>query len=135
MQEIRKFDPDAEVEVTSENNVTIRVDNSVIPRIIGKEGSMVNHLEERLGVHIEIEPKIPALGREVNFGMNESGNSLEFLFDKRLVGKIASVYVEDEFLFSATIGKKGNIKIGKSSEIGEKLINAVHNKRKVKVLI
>jgi len=134
-QEIRKFDPRAEVEIVSDNKATIRVDNEVIPRIIGKSGVMINEIEKKLGIHIEVEPRIPALGREINFGINEAGNSLEIVFDKRFIGKIASVYTEDKFLFSATIGKKGNIKITKDSDIGKELVKVVVGKKEIRVLV
>ncbi len=135
LQEIRKFDPNAEVEITAEDRATVRVDNEVTGRLIGKEGSTITEIEKKLGIHIDVEPKIPALGKEINFGVNEAGNSLEMMFDKRLTGKIASVYIEDKFLFSATIGKKANIKVTKDSEIGKDLVNALVGKKRVRILI
>ena len=135
MQEIRKFDPHAVVEIVSENKAVVKVDNDVIARLIGKSGIMINEIEKRLGVHIDVEPRIPALGRNVDFGINESGNSLELLFDKRLIGKIGSIYIEDNFLFSATVGNKAKIKVTKDSDVGKELIKAVHNKKQIKVLI
>jgi ATPase len=135
LQEIKKFDSKAVVEVEDENRVVVRVDNSVIPRLIGKDGSMISSVEDRLGIHIDVEPKIPALGKEVSFAVDETGNSLEFMLDKRLIGKIASFYVEDNFLFSATIGKKANIKVGKQSEVGSELLRAIVGKRRIKVLV
>lgn len=133
--EIKKLDPRAVVEVISSNRVVVRVDNKVIPRLIGKNGSRISELEKKLGIHIDVEPRIPSLGREINFGISESGNSLEFLFDKNFVGKIASVYIEDKFLFSATIGKKGKIKVTKKSKIGEELLKALVKKKQIKILI
>jgi len=135
LQEIRKFDSNAKVELISDNRVLVKVDNKIIPRIIGKNGSMISEIEKRLGIGIDVEPNIPALGQEVNYGLNESGNSLEFVFDKRIVGKTASFYVEDKFLFSATVGKKANIKVGKDSEVGTELMRNVVGRKKVKVLI
>ncbi|HLC39387.1 MAG TPA: PINc/VapC family ATPase [archaeon] len=133
--EIRKFDPAAEVEVVDENNVIVKVDNNIIARIIGKEGSMITSIQDRLGIHIDVEPRTPALGKEAQFDINESGNSFDFEFDKRLIGKMASFYIEDKFLFSATIGKKSSIKIGKESDIGHELMRAIVGKKKMKVLI
>lgn len=135
LQEVKRFDPRASVEIISDDKAIVRVDNQVIPRLIGKNGVMISEIEKRLGIHIEVEPKIPALGREVDFRLNETGNSLEFLFDKKLIGRIASVYVENKFLFSATIGKKGKIKVTKASEIGNELLRAVVNKCEIKVLV
>jgi len=135
MQEIRKFDENAVVEVVNENNVVVRVSNEAIPRIIGREGATVKKLQEQLGVHIDVEPKTPSLGKEANYKIEESGNSLDFEFDKRLVGKTANFYIEDNFLFSATVGKKCRIKVTKDSEIGKDLVRAIVGRKKLKVLI
>jgi ATPase len=135
LTEIRKFDPDAEVEIVDEHNVVVKVNNNIIARIIGKEGSMISSIQDKLGIHIDVEPRIPALGKEAIFKINESGNSVDFDFDKRLIGKIASFYIEDKFLFSATVGKKSNIKVGKDSEIGRELLRAIVGRKKVKALI
>lgn len=134
LQEIRKFDPDAEVSFTSDSDIVVKVENRIVPRIIGKEGVMVNELQKRLGIHIDIEPRVAALGNEIFFRTEESGNSFSFNFDKKITGKTASFYIEDRFLFSATIGKKASIKVSKDSEIGRELLRAVIGKKKIKVL-
>lgn len=135
VQEIRKFDPDVEVELVSDNQAVVRVDNEVIARLIGKEGATIKSLEERLGIHIEVEPKTGMLGNEIQFELFEKGNSFDFVFNRNLIGKAASVFIEDEFLFSATIGKKGNIKITKDSDIGKEILRAIVGKKKVKAFL
>lgn len=135
IQEIRKFDPGVEVELVSDNQAIVRVDNDVIARLIGKEGATIKALEERLGIHIEVEPKTGMIGNEVQFEMFEKGNSFEFIFNRNLIGRAASVFVEDQFLFSATIGKKGSIKITKDSDIGKEILRAIVGKKKVKTFL
>lgn len=135
LQEIKKFDSRAVVEIPSEDKAIVRVDNEIIPRLIGRNGVTISDIEKRLGIHIEVEPKIPALGMEINFGINETGNSLGFNFDKKFTGKIASVYIEDDFLFSATIGKKGSIKVTKDSDIGKELLKAIVGRKRIRVLV
>lgn len=135
LQEITRFDPDAEIEIASENQAVVRVENEIVPRLIGKNGSMITSIEKRLGIHLEVEPKITALGKEIEFQTRETGNSLEFDFDKKLTGKVASIYLEDNFLFSATIGKKGIIKVTKDSEIGKELVKAFVRKKRIKILL
>ncbi len=135
VQEIRKFDPDVEVELVSDNQVIVRVDNEVIARLIGKEGVTIKALEERLGIRIEVEPKTGMLGNEVKSEMYEKGNSFEFVFNRNLIGKAASIFVEDKFLFSATIGKKGTINITKESDIGKEILRALVGKKKVKAFL
>jgi ATPase len=135
LQEIRKFDPTAEVELTSDTNAIVRVENRIVPRIIGKDGIIVNELQKKLGIHIDIEPKIVALGKEINYKIDESGNSISFEFEKRMIEKTAGFYLEDKFLFSATIGKKAAIKVSKDSDVGRELLRTIVGRRKIKVLV
>ncbi len=134
LREVGRFDKNASVEVVSDNQAIVRVDNSVIARLIGKAGSNISAMEKRLGIRIEVEPKTPTLGSEMDYRMEESGNSIEFLFDKRARGKLASVYIDNEFLFSATVGKNGMIRVSKSSDIGKQIIRAKTSNRAVKVV-
>ncbi len=133
--EIKRFDPKAEVKLISDNKAVVKIRNDVIPRIIGKNGKVINEIERKLGIHIEIEPRIPALGKKLNYQIVEVGNSIEFLFGKKYVGKIATFYIEGNSLFSATIGKKGKIKVNKSSGIGKELMKAIASKKKISVII
>ncbi|MBI1978807.1 MAG: Flp pilus assembly complex ATPase component TadA [Candidatus Aenigmarchaeota archaeon] len=135
VQEIRKFDPDVEVELVSDNQAVVRVDNEVIARLIGKEGATIKSLEERLGIRIEVEPRTGMVGNEIQFELFEKGNGFEFIFNRNLIGKATSMFIEDQFLFSATIGKKGSIKITKESDIGKELLRALVGKKKIKTFL
>jgi len=135
MKEIKKFDPRAEIEILDENNVKVKVDNSVVPKIIGKNGAMISKIENKLGVHLDVEPRVPSTGSEVEFEVKESGNNIEIRFDKRMVGKNASIYIGDEFLFSATIGKKSKINLSKSSDIGKKFLKSFLSNKSIRALV
>ena len=132
--EIKRFDPKAEVEVVSNRKAIIRVSNKVIPKLIGRSGKTINELEKRLGIHLEVEPKVPSFGKEVRFSISESGNSIEFIFEKHLANKPVSFYIDGKFLFSATVGKKSRIKISKSSDIGKTLLRALYSNKEIKIL-
>jgi ATPase len=133
--EIRQFDPKAEIELISDRRARVRVENWAIPQLIGRDGATIAAIERRLGIHIDVEPKVPALGRQANFALSEVGNTIEFLFDKRLAGKLSNIYIEDNFLFSATIGKKGKIRVTKSSGIGKELVKALLARKQIRALI
>lgn len=133
-QEMMKYDKRAEIEFLSENSVMIKVKNDAIPRLIGKEGMNITRIEDELGIHIDVEPKIPTTGKEIKFKIEESGNSLHMVFAKKMIGKNVSVHIKDNFLLSATVGKKSEIRISKSSEIGSDLIRAIVGKKKIRVL-
>ncbi len=125
LQEIRKFDRRAEVEVLSDNKVAVRVDNEIIPRLIGTKGKNVKELEDKLGISIDISPKIATFGREVQFSTNETGAYIVFTFPDKLTGKFANFYIDDEYLFSATVGKGGVLRVSKDSDIGNGAMKAI----------
>ena len=129
--EIRKYDPKASVEIVG-NKAVVKVDNRIIGRLIGKDGENISRVEKKLGLRIEVLPKYYTLGNEVQFQISESGNSIDFVFDKSLAGEVVSFYIDGEFLFSAMVGKKGTIKISKESDIGKELLKAIYEKREIK---
>jgi ATPase len=111
------------------------VDKEVMPSIIGRGGSTINELEKSLGVHIDVEPKVHTLGNEVDFELSEAGNNIVLEVDDRNVGMSADIYVRDQYLLSAHVGKKGKIKISRRSESGKKIIGAVMAKQGIKVVL
>lgn len=135
LQEIRKFDPDAQVKMVSDNRVQVSVDNEIVPIIIGKKGVTVTKLEEKLGVKIDVEPLAPsASGKEVHYEIREVGNRIDLVFDEDRTGEVANVYVGNEYLFSATVGKKGQIRVSKKSDLGRSLLRGLVSKQRIRVL-
>jgi ATPase len=122
---VRRFDPSADIQIISDNKVRIKVEKEIIPKIIGRNGSTVSELEDLLGLRIDIEPKIPVLGKEIDFQINESGSSIVIIADKKEVGSNVGIYINNEFLLSSQIGRKSRIKVDKRSENGKKLLNAI----------
>jgi len=134
LQFMRKYDPKPVVEFISDNRVTVKVSNRVIPRLIGKDGMNIAEVEQTLGIHINVEPKIPTTGKEIDYNLEEVGNSFIFEVNKRMKGKTANIYIDDEYLLSVTVGKKGEIRVSKSSEKGRRLLQAIVGKETIKVL-
>jgi ATPase len=135
MEIIRRFDPEAEIEILSNNSIQVRVDKEVIPSIIGRGGSTINDLEKTLGVHIDVEPKMHTFGNEADFDLSEAGNNIVLEVDDSKVGMYADVYVRGQYLLSAHVGKKGRIKISRKSDSGKKIINAVMAKQDIKLIL
>jgi ATPase len=136
MDVVRRFDPSAEVNVISDNKVQVRVSKEAAPRVIGKGGSTVSELEEMLGVKIDVEAKIPTLGKEIEFDVSEAGASINILVDDDVIGHTVDVYVEDEYILSSQVGKKARLKIDKRSESGKKILNAIiAGQEEIKVFI
>ncbi len=124
LQEIRKFDRFATVEILNENKIAVKVDNDSIAKIIGKQGKTVKELEEKLGIGIDIVPKVSTLGKKVSFDIEETGAYLTFNFEARQ-GNMANFHIGDKYLFSATVGKSGQVRVAKDSDIGREVLKAI----------
>ena len=135
MDFVRRFDPSAEVNIISDNKVQVRVSKEAAPRLIGKGGATVSELEEMLGVKIDVEAKIPTLGKEIEFDISESGSSVNILVDDKVVGRTVDVYVEDDYIMSSQVGKKARVKVDKRSEAGRSIVNAILAGQEIKVFL
>jgi len=135
LQEIRRFDPQAVVTFVSDNKAVLKVDSESIPILIGKKGATISKLEKSLGISIDVEPATPTGGSEVRFRIAEFGNRIDLEFDKKYVGQVASVYIDNEYLFSATIGKKSQIRVSKGSDLGKGLLRAKVGEKAIKILV
>src|SRR3972149_245467 len=89
LSEVRRFDKNAVVELLSSNKVVVRVENDMIPRIIGKGGETIKELEQKLGVSIDVSPKIATLGKEIDFDEEEKGAYIIFTIHAK-PGKIVN---------------------------------------------
>ncbi|MAF50904.1 MAG: ATPase [Nanoarchaeota archaeon] len=122
------------VEVVSDHKAKVFVPEEFIARIIGKQGKNIDEIENRLGIKIDVEElkELKQEKEEVGFEVIERKNNIIF-FVKDHVGKNADVYSGDDYLFSATVGKKGDIKVNKRSELGRKLLKGFDSKEKINV--
>ena len=70
--------------IINDNKAVVRVQNDMIPRLIGKKGKTIKELEDKLGISIEVSPKITTLGREIEFEKEETGAYLVFTFPENI---------------------------------------------------
>ncbi|MCD6367750.1 MAG: Flp pilus assembly complex ATPase component TadA [Candidatus Aenigmarchaeota archaeon] len=134
IEELVKYDKSAEVEISG-GRAIVKVSNKVIPRLIGKNGKNIEKIEKRLGIKIDVQPKVKTLGNEIEFEIGETGAYVILSFDKKYVGKNANIYVDGEYLFTATVGKNKEIRISKNSVLGKKLIDYIAMKKDIKVFV
>ena len=113
----------------------MRVNKEAAPRLIGRGGATVSELEEALGVKIDVETKIPTLGKEIEFEINEAGSSVNIMVDEKVIGRAVDVYVSEEYVISSQVGKKARVKIDKRSEAGRKIVNAILGEEEIKVFL
>ena len=132
-QQMRKYCDDVEVQMLSDSKVAVYVPEREISRIIGKQGVMIEKIEKELGFSIDVRElkDFTQKKKDISYEINETGNSLIFKFADSFTNNLVSVYIGNETLLSATIGKKAEIKVNKKSDIGRKLVYALNKNQNV----
>lgn len=114
-----------EIEFISDNHIELRVNEDDIPHIIGKGGENIDQLEEELGLDITVEPRKQTLKSEVeSYHVEERGNSVIISIGEGYAGENVDIYDDDDFLFTATIGKQGEVSVTKQSGQAGRILGA-----------
>jgi len=122
--QLRRYVDDPEVEFISENHICLYADEDEIPKLIGKGGKNIDRIEEELGLEITVESYEEIEREEINYSFDERGNSVVLDVGEAFSGGEVQVEKNDEFLFAATVGKKGEVSLTKQSELAEDVIKA-----------
>jgi len=138
-RELKKICSDVSVDLVSNNKAVIKVPSMEIARVIGKQGSNIEAIEKKLGLSIDVQElgksSVSEGKEDVRFTVNEKKNFLGFFVDDNLNGKQASFYIGGDFVFSATVGKKGEIKVHTKSNVGRSLMNAMNLNQEVSIRV
>ncbi|MCK9151743.1 PINc/VapC family ATPase [Methanobacterium alcaliphilum] len=127
-REFKKKIPGAtiKVDVKSDKRANVWVEEKHIPKIIGKKGRTIDELERIIGISIGVEPlESQKIDDQIEVPVEMVGNYVVLNFGKDSVGIGFDIIVNNEYLFTATVGKKGSIKIKKDIELADIIINAL----------
>ena len=135
------------VRIMSENKAIIRIPDRYIPKIIGKGGKHIEKLEKSLGIHLDVRPTNEDVKEIDRTDISENPSILKtearikltrtqiiLILDEKFEGKDVMIYAENEALFPAKVGKKGQIKIRKKTQEGELLRTKVASGLKIYVV-
>ena len=135
----KKFDPMVEVEILSENSVKVKVDKQYIPSIIGRGGSNISNLEKMLKVNIDVVEKEvkeeKSANYELPFTFSESKTATILSVSREYAGMHADVYVNEKYIITSRIGRKGQIKIPKRSDASKRLMNLASSQEDVGIFL
>lgn len=121
--ELKNISRGVKAEMIGENKANIYVPERDIAKIIGKNGKNIDAIEKRLGISINVESSEKTKEeKQINFNVSESKKFISFYVNSSFRGEKANFYLDDTYLFSATIGKKGEVKVNKKSKLGRELI-------------
>ena len=135
----RRYDPRAEVEILSDNRVKVMVDEQYIPSIIGRGGSNINEIEKMLKVHIDVVEKtsddISMSSSDLPFSFSESKTAILLTVNRDFSSMHADIYANEQFITSVRIGKKGQIKIPKRSDVARNLMDFSTSQNDIKIFL
>jgi ATPase len=140
-----------EVELKGQNEAVVYVEEDDISYVIGKGGGRISDVENRLGIDIDVRTldERPSGGS----GGGDSGGAGDAAREGTVVtpevtsrhvvvdvsggadvGETVEVRADDEYLFTATVGRGGEIQVSRGSAIADELERAIDEKRRITVL-
>ena len=72
--------------------------------------------------------------KNIPFELKTKKNMISFFLNVEHQNKDVDIYINDEYLLTARSGKTGIIKIKKNNEIGSRLVNAINNGEKIRIM-
>jgi ATPase len=113
-----------DVDVASGSSATVFMDEEDIAGVIGKGGKTIDLIERKLGLHLDIRErkKEKARSKKKEDGIKsfvpavERSKKYVVLTVQGLSGETVDVYSGDDYLLTATVGRKGDVKIGKDTD-------------------
>ncbi|HYC20245.1 MAG TPA: KH domain-containing protein, partial [Candidatus Bathyarchaeia archaeon] len=125
------------VEILSDTRANVYVSDKDISHVIGKGGKNIEKVEDVLGIDIDVlqtteEPQRRVKNRENAPPQKATARAEVELTDRHVIvtsdarpGDIVDVLIDDEYLFTATIGRSGEIKVTKGTNIANHILDAL----------
>jgi len=135
-EEIRKYVGQADVDMISDNRCRVYVPVGKKAGLIGRQGQTINEIEAHLGVSIDVIEGAEKSSKPSKREERTDTLAYQVKIDKKNVMirlspenafKEIDIYLEGEFLMSATTSKKSMIKITKFNQTGKMIMKAVQS--------
>jgi len=113
------------VEIRSDTQATIYVDENQIPIILGRGGSRIRELEAELGIGLDVrsyDEMETTLHQDVDIEVSDRHVILDL--DPSLRGRNIEILVDGEPVFIGSVSRTGSIKLVRGSEPAERIYEA-----------
>ncbi|MFB6126242.1 MAG: PINc/VapC family ATPase [Halolamina sp.] len=143
------------VELQGQDTAVVYVEEDDISYVIGKGGGRISDIEDRLGIDIDVRTHDERSGGAAGSGdrgasSDGSGGSMAapegrvvqpeitsrhvvIELDEH-VGDTVEVRADGDYLFTATVGRGGDIQVSRGSAIAEELEDAIDRKQQISVV-
>ena len=134
----KRYDPKSEVEILTDNRVRVLVDKHAIPSIIGRGGSNIKDIEKSLNIHIDVveqDSSSYTSSGDLPFSFSESKTSIMLTVSREYNSMHADIFVNDKYVTTARIGKKGQIKIPRRSDSARNLLQLASSQKEIHIFL
>jgi ATPase len=129
-----------DVHLISDNKAVVYIEDKDVPAAIGKGGKNVSGIVNKLSVGIDIRPRSelekPVPEEEVQleggFRIRTDRKQLSIIAPEHR-GKIVDLFAGKEYLFTATVGEDGEIRLARNSTIAQEMMRRLTNKEVIRV--
>lgn len=131
-REIQKYTRGAvDVEIVSDSSATVYMAEEDIPGVIGKGGKNIDLIEKKLGIHLDIRERRGGKETGRKTGKSEISSLIPSVERSKkyvvltvagLAGETVDIYSGEDYLFTATVGRKGDVKIGKDTDAAYRIM-------------
>ncbi|MBO8181783.1 MAG: Flp pilus assembly complex ATPase component TadA [Archaeoglobus sp.] len=124
---------DYEVDVLSERKAIVRVPEDQISFLLGRRGRNIRRIEDEVKVSIDVQPlKEKRKGKVMEAEVGESKKQW-LIYVPGLEGREVDVFAENEYITTASVGRKGVIRIRKDKDPGKTIKIALMRGKKIYV--
>jgi ATPase len=119
-----------EVDMISDGKAVVRVTGDDIPKVIGRGGSTIDRLENQLGLSIDVR-ELEGSSRKPGVMSSEMRPLVEqtkrhlILDVPDLAAMDVEIFIGQDYLFTATVSRHGEIKIRKNSPVAADILEAI----------
>ncbi len=130
---IEKYiDGEARVEING-SVANVYVDEQSIPHLIGRGGKTISAIEKEANIKIKVNPSLEKA--EIIPHIVKRKKDIVLKVGKAYGGREASVFAENENIFSGNISMQGDIKLKRQSKEGKKIVEAIASGKRIFIRI
>ncbi|PSQ42204.1 ATPase [Halobacteriales archaeon SW_7_68_16] len=135
-----------DVEITGPSTATVYVTDDDIPSVIGKGGGRIQEIERRLGMDLDVRTHDERPGGRGGGGGGTATTDAGQIVDPEIgsrhvilpieghTGETVEIRADGEYLFTATVGRGGDVQVSRGSAIADELERAVDRNARIGVV-
>ncbi|MCC7553864.1 MAG: PINc/VapC family ATPase [Methanobacteriaceae archaeon] len=136
LRKIKKIIPKSKinVEIVSPERANIYINEKYIPKIIGQNGERIADIEKEIGISIGVEAiktEYKKSGGQFEVDVIETKKQVILDIGKANHGENFDVFIDGDYLLTATTSRNGEIKIKKGVALSEIILDAVEMDLKI----